>query len=78
MRVDPWFCICSWRTKAAEVVAEQMFATAGLYGGWEVVEGIGEFTITGVFPFSPTAGISKQGGVDLEQPLSAGSRKYTY
>ena len=55
-----------------------MFATAGLYGGWEVVEGIGEFTITGVFPFSPTAGISKQGGVDLEQPLSAGSRKYTY
>ena len=32
------------------MVAEQIFAAAGLYGGWEVgEEGNGLFTITGVF-----------------------------
>ena len=34
--------------KNAGMVAEQGIAAAGLYGGWEVGGGTGEFTITGV------------------------------
>jgi len=60
----------------AGVVAEQRFAAAGLYCGWEVGEGTRGFTIAGVFTHSPLPSEPvNQGRARPNRSLSAGSRK---